>query len=141
MDPAAEAALEGAAPPPRERAPIGFDPALVSDSTLLATRQAPAAYGGDGYVRVVTQGGSARVRVDGRRFGFSPQLLRLDAGRHVVTVEGGGDAFLPSQLTVDVTAGDTASAVFSAPALARPRADSAPGASAEPRDRSAATAP
>jgi hypothetical protein len=77
-----------------------------------------------GYLRVVTRGGSARVRVDGRRYGFTPQLLKVDGGRHIVTVEGAGDAVLPSQLTVDVKSDDTTSAVFSAPGASRPRTDS-----------------
>jgi hypothetical protein len=81
----------------------------------------------------VTRGGSARVRVDGRRYGFTPQLLKLDGGRHIVTVEGAGDAFLPSQLTVDVRANDTTSAVFSAPGAGGARPDSVPAARAPTR--------
>ena len=68
-----------------------------------------------GVVHVVTRGGSARVRVDGQAYGFSPQLLPVAPGRHHVTVEGAGDAFLPTQVMLDVAAGDTALAEFATP--------------------------
>ena len=139
----------GAAQPARvrERAPIGLDPALLGAAALGAPDgRLAAGRGAPGYVRVVTRGGSARVRVDGQRFGFTPQLLRVDAGPHVVTVEGAGDAFLPSQLRVEVVAGDTAAAVFTPPGWGRARPDSATptergGAAQRPSADSGATTP
>ncbi|HET7457329.1 MAG TPA: serine/threonine-protein kinase, partial [Gemmatimonadaceae bacterium] len=104
---------------PPQRAPIGLDPALLGHA--LGPDGAPvrgrtgAGVDDVGYLRIVTRGGSARVRIDGRGgFGFTPLVVRLDPGPHSVTVEGAGDAFLPSQLAVDVAGGDTASAVFTA---------------------------
>ena len=89
---------------------------------------------GPGFLHVTTRGGSARVRVDGQRYGFTPLVLKVEAGRHVVTVEGAGDAFLPLQLTVDVSPADTTAAVFTAPSFTRPRPAAAPTDSASTPD-------
>ena len=110
---------EQTAAPPLERAPIGIDPALAGHLAGAATDGGALPRGINGaddagYLRVVTRGGSARARVDGRSFGFTPLVVRLGPGPDTVTVVGAGDAFLQSQLSVDVVGGDTASAVFTA---------------------------
>jgi hypothetical protein len=109
------------------RTAIGIDPALAGAAADAPAAARPASPFGDaGFLRVTTRGGSARVRVDGRGYGFTPLVLRLDSGRHAVTVEGAGDAFLPLQVTVDVAPGDTAAAVFTAPSWGRPPVETAP---------------
>ena len=90
----------------------------------------------------MSRGGSARARVDGRSYGFTPVVVRVAPGSHAVSVEGAGDAFLPSQLSLDVVGGDTANAVFTARGWTptRPAAvDSAPAAT--PTATPAATPP
>jgi hypothetical protein len=54
----------------------------------------------------------AAVRIDGRTYGFSPAIVSVEPGTHLVTVDGAGDAFLPSQRIVDAIAKDTTAAVF-----------------------------
>ena len=135
---AGAAAHDSTPEPVRERAPIGLDPAMVGTSTVAATGAGAghtlSAEDGPGFLHVTTRGGSARVRVDGQRYGFTPLVLKVEAGRHVVTVEGAGDAFLPLQLTVDVSPADTTAAVFTAPSFTRPRPAAAPTDSASTPD-------
>lgn len=103
------------------RRPVAVDP------TLFPQRNAPT---GDapGYIRIVARGGAAKVRVDGRTYGFSPQVVRVEPGAHVVSLEGSGDAFLPAQITVTAAPYDTLAAVFTArtPRGAVPDSDAAP---------------
>ncbi|MFL5574511.1 MAG: protein kinase domain-containing protein [Gemmatimonadaceae bacterium] len=115
-----------AAAQPPARTAIGLDPALAgSAASAPAPRPAPP-FDDAGFLRVITRGGSARVRVDGRGYGFTPLVLRVDPGPHAVTVEGAGDAFLPLQVRVDIASGDTAAAVFTAPGWGRSRPEAAP---------------
>ena len=137
--PADSATALPAALPELARRPIGVD------STGIASSFRRIARAETGWLRVITQGGSARVRMDGRTFGFTPQFLRVEPGEHVVTVEGAGDTFFPSQVIVSVTAGDTSSAVFStasaaaqkgdrpAPPRIAPPASPVPAANVDPR--------
>ena len=101
------------APPPTnapsvERQPVSVDP------TLFPTRSRAVATDAPGYIRVLARGGTARVRVDGRMYGFSPVIVRVAAGAHVVSLESSGDAFLPAQITIDAVSNDTLAAIFSA---------------------------
>ena len=113
-------------------------PPVAADPVLFAAQGAPPNPGGDAsaYIRVVSHGGTARVRVDGRTFGFSPLVIRIEPGPHVISLESSGDAFMPSQVTVDAIANDTSFAIFTAntglgtPAGAPP--PSAPPPSAPP---------
>ncbi len=89
------------------RSPVSFD-------TTLYPRRAPALPDAPAYIQVITRGGTAKVRVDGRTYGFSPLIVRVDPGTHYVSLESAGDAFLPSQLTIQTVANDTTPAVFSA---------------------------
>ena len=124
--------------------PIGFDTTLA---TMAATRSAPRMQ--YGWIRVVIDGGTAPARIDGVRQGSTPILRRVEEGDHLVTVDGAGDSFLPSQITVSVAAGDTSAAVFATPEAMR-RAKSAkapadsmvhpPAASAAPVASDSATA-
>ncbi|MFL5562431.1 MAG: protein kinase domain-containing protein [Gemmatimonadaceae bacterium] len=103
-------------------APIGLDTSLVA---MAATRTAPRMQ--YGWLRIVINGGTAPAKIDGVRQGSTPIMRRVEEGEHLVTVEGAGDSFLPSQITVTVSAGDTATAVFATPDAMR-RAKSARGA-------------
>jgi serine/threonine protein kinase len=98
------------------RTPVSFDTTLYPGRALAsrANRDAPA------YIQVITRGGTAKVRVDGGTYGFSPLVVRVEPGRHYVSLEGAGDAFLPSQLTLQTVANDTTPAVFSARILHGP---------------------
>jgi len=89
------------------RSPVSFD-------TTLYPRRAPAVPDAPAYIQVITRGGTAKVRVDGRTYGFSPLIVPVDPGIHYVSLEGAGDAFLPSQLTIHTVVNDTTPAVFSA---------------------------
>jgi len=93
---------------------------MVLDTTLAAmaaTRNAPRMQ--YGWLRVVINGGTAPAKIDGVRQGSTPIVRRVEEGEHLVTVEGAGDSFLPSQITVTVAAGDTSSAVFATPEAMR----------------------
>ena len=72
-----------------------------------------------GWIRVAINGGSAPATIDGRRYGSTPVVARVEVGQHLVSVLGGGDAFLPSQISVNVTANDTLPALFSTPEAAQ----------------------
>ena len=85
------------------------------DPTLFPSRGTSARAGdAPAYIRIVARGGAAKVRVDGRTFGFSPQVVRVEPGPHIVSLEGSGDAFLPAQITINAAPDDTLSAVFTA---------------------------
>ncbi len=92
------------------RAPVAVDP------TLFPAHGTPVDPGAEapGYIRVVVHGGAARVRIDGHTLGFSPLVVRVDPGPHVVSLESSGDAFLPGQITVNAMPNDTSFAAFSA---------------------------
>ncbi len=97
------------------RAPLVSAP-LALDTTLAvmaATRAEPRMQ--YGWIRVTIRGGTAPAKIDGVRRGSTPFLQRVEQGEHLVTVEGAGDTFLPSQITVTVSAGDTSVAVFATP--------------------------
>jgi Protein kinase domain len=96
------------APAPAEREPVSADRTLFPARNRIPAPDAP------GYVRVLARGGTARVRIDGRMYGFSPLIIRVGPGAHVVSLESSGDAFLPAQISVSVVSNDTAAAIFSA---------------------------
>ncbi len=104
-----------ATPAPREIVPVAR-PSLALDTTLLPVRAPLVPMGRDapGYIRVIVRGGAAKVRVDGHTYGFSPLVVRVDPGTHNISLEGAGDAFLPSQVMVEAVAKDTTPAVFAA---------------------------
>jgi serine/threonine-protein kinase len=106
--PAAVPAAVPAAPPAAEREPVSADRTLFPARNRIPAPDAP------GYVRVLARGGTARVRIDGRMYGFSPLILRVGPGAHVVSLESSGDAFLPAQISVSVVSNDTVAAIFSA---------------------------
>jgi hypothetical protein len=130
------ATLHAATGPTAARGPVAVDPAL------FPSRGIPQNPGADapGYIRVLAHGGTARVRVDGRTLGFSPLVVRVDPGPHVVSLESSGDAFLPAQITVNAMPNDTAVAVFAARLSQGPEQDSGttPGAATPSATPSAA---
>jgi hypothetical protein len=75
-----------------------------------------------GYVRVSFSGGFAPVRIDGKTYGLTPQVIALDSGAHFVSLIG--NAYTPSQIEVAVVPGDTVAAVFKVPATATKKPDS-----------------
>ena len=91
-----------------EREPVSADRTLFPARNRIPAPDAP------GFVRVFSRGGTARVRVDGRMYGFSPLIVRVGPGVHVVSLESSGDAFLPAQISVSVVSNDTVPAIFSA---------------------------
>ena len=93
-------------------------------------RMAPSA--AMSFVRIVTRGGSARARIDGRTLGFTPYVARVEPGMHYVSVEGAGDTFLPTQHAIDAVEGDTTEAVFTAPGWSAPARRAAPVAAPSP---------
>jgi protein kinase-like protein len=94
-------------------APIAFDTTLAAMTSRTAPRMQY------GWIRVVITGGTAPAKIDGVRQGSTPILRRVEEGEHLVTVEGAGDTFLPSQITVSVSAGDTVAAAFATPEAVR----------------------
>ncbi len=103
--------VNSAAPPaaaPVERRPVSVDPTLFPTQSRSVANDAP------GYIRVLAHGGTARVRVDGRMYGFSPVVVRVAPGSHVVSLESSGDAFLPAQVAINAVSNDTLVAIFSA---------------------------
>ena len=150
------AAMAANASPTTMAAPAGSDTLALHDSSahgqrfpapmlldttlagLAATRSEPRMQ--YGWLRVVINGGTAPAKIDGVRQGSTPILRRVEEGEHLVTVEGAGDSFLPSQITVTVSAGDTASAVFATPeAMRRAKgARAAADSSSRPPDDSSA---
>ena len=104
------------------RAPLRLAPAPIALDTALSqsmpdTRQVSRMQ--YGWIRVVINGGTAPAFIDGTRLGSTPQMVRVEAGEHLVTVLGAGDSFLPSQLTLTVAANDTSAAVFYSPEAMR----------------------
>ena len=121
---------------PMEREPIG------------PASQAFRPVARDGFIRVVVRGGAAPIVLNGEGAGVSAgpdgRVIRAGPGTHYVTVRGAGDLFMPSQIAVNVTTGDTAVAVFSAATRRAPVAQpAAAGDSAAPQaaSSSAGTAP
>ena len=88
----------------------------------------------NGYVRVIIHGGVARARVDGVSYGFTPAVIPLPPGVHFVTVDGAGDAFLPSQVPVTVSGDDTVTAEFSSRSRTSARAGQDTARDAAARD-------
>jgi len=107
---AAPAPRPVASPPP----PVPAAVPVASDPALFASRRFPVVPDAPAFIRVVVRGGVAQVRVDGHMYGFSPVVVRVAPGTHIVTLAGAGDAFLPSQRMVDAVARDTTPAVFAA---------------------------
>ncbi len=66
-----------------------------------------------GYVKVTYAGGIAQVRVDGRTYGFTPQVIRVEAGQRFISLIG--NAYTPSQFVLDVQPHDTVLAAFRVP--------------------------
>jgi hypothetical protein len=105
-----------------ERLPVRLAPAPLPFDTVLSTkmpdtrRMSRMEYG---WIRVVINGGTAPAFIDGTRLGSTPQVIRVEAGEHLVTVLGAGDSFLPSQLSINVGASDTVAAVFYSPEAMR----------------------
>jgi hypothetical protein len=98
----------GPEPAVAHRRAVGVDTALLGGRMPNIGAEMPA------YIRVVTHGGSGRVRLDGTLYGFSPMVIKVDAGTHYVSLESSGDAFLPAQLTIDAVSNDTVMALFTA---------------------------
>jgi hypothetical protein len=96
-------------------APIALDTAL--SSSMPDTR--PVSRMQYGWIKVVINGGTAPAYIDGSRLGSTPQMVRVEAGEHLVTVLGAGDSFLPSQITLTVSANDTTAATFYSPEAMR----------------------
>jgi hypothetical protein len=100
-----------------DRQPIALDPQLYGEERS-PFRSAPP-LNEFGWVRVVLHGGVAPIIVDGvtvtgmaRPAGH---LVRVETGRHYVAVRGSGTLYTPSQVAIEVSANDTADAVFSVP--------------------------
>lgn len=93
--------------PTVHRRPVALDPSLGGGTVARGSD-------GPGYIRIVTRGGAAKVRLDGRTLGFTPLVVRVDAGSHYVSLESAGDAFMPDHLNVEAVANDTVNAVFAA---------------------------
>ena len=106
--PAATAASTPTTPSAASHEPVSADRTLFPARNRIPAPDAP------GFVRVVARGGTARVRVDGRMYGFSPLVIRVGPGAHVVSLESSGDAFLPAQISVSVVSNDRAAAIFAA---------------------------
>ena len=104
------------------RLPVRLAPAPLPLDTALSTsmpdtrRSSRMEYG---WIHVVINGGTAPAFIDGARLGSTPQIVRVEAGEHLVTVLGAGDSFMPSQLTINVGASDTVAAVFYSPEAMR----------------------
>jgi serine/threonine protein kinase len=98
----------GVQPSPARRRDVGVDTALLGGHMPAVGQDNPA------YIRVSARGGVARVRVDGHLYGYSPLVIKVDAGSHLVSLESSGDAFLPSQMTVSAVSDDTVQALFTA---------------------------
>lgn len=99
-----------------ERQPIAMDPQLYGDEPS-PFRTVPGQQ--VGYVRVVVHGGVSPIIVDGRALdaaaGPAGHLVRLEVGRHYISVRGAGVLYVPSQVTVEVGANDTTTAEFGVP--------------------------
>lgn len=132
-----EPTVPAAPPPSPSPSPSPLPPAssVAADTALLPSPRTLAASGptlapeAPAFIRVIVRGGVSQVRIDGQTYGFSPAVIKVEPGTHVVTVEGAGDAFLPSQHLVQARAKDTTSALFAARIQHEPGApDSTAGA-------------
>ena len=99
------------------RAPLTTESPEARRSYQRVTGEEP------GFVKVTYAGGIAQVRVDGRTYGFTPQVIRVDPGQRFISLIG--NAYTPSQFVLDVKPGDTALAAFRVPQSGR--ADSGTG--------------
>ena len=81
-----------------------------------------------GWIRVVVNGGTAPIIIDGRSYGSAPQTVRVERGAHIVSVRGAGDLFMPFQRDVAVAEGDTVLALFEVPVRRQPPVEPAPAA-------------
>lgn len=99
--------LDTVTEPAVQRRPVAYDPRLGGGTVARGTD-------GPAYIRIVARGGAAKVRVDGHTLGFTPLVVRVDAGSHYVSLESSGDAFMPDHLNIDAVAEDTVNAVFAA---------------------------
>jgi serine/threonine-protein kinase len=104
------------------RAPLATESPEARRSYQRVTGDEP------GFVKVTYAGGIAQVRVDGRTYGFTPQVIRVDPGQRFISLIG--NAYTPSQFVLDVTPGDTALAAFRVPQTARTDTGSSPVAPA-----------
>jgi hypothetical protein len=103
--------LDSASQPVHEhRQAVGVDTQLLGGRVPNMAAEMPA------YIRIVARGGAGRVRLDGTLYGFTPLVMKVDAGTHFVSLESSGDAFQPSQLTIDAVSDDTVQAIFTATA-------------------------
>jgi Protein kinase domain/PEGA domain len=103
--------LDSASQPVHEhRKAVGVDTQLLGGRVPNMAAEMPA------YIRIVARGGAGRVRLDGTLYGFTPLVMKVDAGTHFVSLESSGDAFQPSQLTIDAVSDDTVQAIFTATA-------------------------
>ena len=97
-----------------ERQPIGMDPRLTGEADPFR-----AVASNHGYVRVVLHGGVAPIIVDGRTIdaaaGPAGAIVRLEGGRHYLSVRGAGVLYVPSQVTITISPGDTTVAEFGVP--------------------------
>jgi hypothetical protein len=110
------------------REPVAVDPTLFPAQAAAPDANADAS----AYIHVLVRGGAARVRVDGRTFGFTPLVVRVDPGPHIVSLESSGDAFLPGQITVNAMPNDTSFAVFAARVTRNGGLDTAPAGPSAP---------
>jgi hypothetical protein len=99
--------LDATDQPTVHRRPVALDPTLGGGTTVRGTD-------GPAYIRILARGGAAKVRLDGHTLGFTPLVIRVDAGSHYVSLESSGDAFMPDHLNVEAVASDTVNAVFAA---------------------------
>jgi Protein kinase domain len=121
--------------PELERAPL-----VLEDSAPSTPVAGPAPFrvtgARHGWIRVVVNGGTAPILIDGRSYGSAPQIVRVERGSHIVSVRGAGDLFMPFQHDLVVPEGDTVLALFEVPVRRPPAAPPAP-----PRDTAQPTAP
>ena len=105
--------------PELERAPL-----VLEDSVRSAPLAGPAPFrvtgARHGWIRVVVNGGTAPIIIDGRSYGSAPQIIRVERGSHIVSVRGAGDLFMPFQHDLAVPEGDTVLALFQVPVHRQP---------------------
>jgi hypothetical protein len=128
--PTAAASSDSATPGDSVRLPLLVD--TLRAPLLTETPEARQSYqritGPEhGFVKVTYAGGIAQVRVDGRTHGFTPQVIRVDAGQRFISLIG--NAYTPLQIVLDVQPGDTALAAFKVPAASKPDSVARPPAS------------
>jgi Protein kinase domain len=105
--------------PELERAPL-----VLEDSVPRVPGAGPAPFrvtgARHGWIRVVVNGGTAPIIIDGRSYGSAPQTIRVERGSHIVSVRGAGDLFMPFQRDLAVSEGDTVLALFEVPVRRQP---------------------